>query len=386
MKKILVFLYLLSGFTAVAQIKSYTNEFLNIGAGAKALAMGGAQVASSSDGYSGYWNPAGLTKLKGNTILSAQHAEYFSGIGKYDFVSLVKPLNDKNATIGASFMRFAVDNIANTLFLVNPDGSIDYNNVTSFSSADYAVLLSFAKQIKKTKGVDNKGVDKEGKEEKERKEKIFNIGGNAKIIHRKVGTFAKAWGIGFDLGLQMEMGKWGFGAMLRDATSTVSAWSFSFTDREQQVFYSTNNEIPTQNSEIALPRIATGFFRDFQLDEKLRLRSEANVDITFDGKRNTLLAAGPVSFDPRIGAELVFAETISLRTGFANFQKALSDNDLNGNRKVWVFQPSLGIGAKYREVKFDYAFVNLANQSKPLYTHVISLSLNLVKRAQEEEE
>ena len=35
---------------ASAQFRKYSNEFLNIGAGARGLAMGGAQVASAEDG------------------------------------------------------------------------------------------------------------------------------------------------------------------------------------------------------------------------------------------------------------------------------------------------------------------------------------------------
>ncbi|RYZ46362.1 MAG: hypothetical protein EOP49_23430, partial [Sphingobacteriales bacterium] len=46
------------------QFRKYSNEFLNIGAGARGLAMGSAQVASVSDGSSGYWNPAGLVNVK----------------------------------------------------------------------------------------------------------------------------------------------------------------------------------------------------------------------------------------------------------------------------------------------------------------------------------
>ncbi len=36
-----------------AQFRKYSNEFLNIGAGARGLAMGSAQVASAQDGTAG---------------------------------------------------------------------------------------------------------------------------------------------------------------------------------------------------------------------------------------------------------------------------------------------------------------------------------------------
>ncbi|MFM7838808.1 MAG: hypothetical protein ACKO6K_04525, partial [Chitinophagaceae bacterium] len=53
-------LLVLSTSSLFAQFRKYSNEFLNIGAGARGLAMSGAQVASVKDGTSGYWNPAGL--------------------------------------------------------------------------------------------------------------------------------------------------------------------------------------------------------------------------------------------------------------------------------------------------------------------------------------
>ena len=61
MKRTLVILTLLTAVfsnRATAQFRKYSNEFLNIGAGARGLAMGGAQVASVTDGTAGYWNPA----------------------------------------------------------------------------------------------------------------------------------------------------------------------------------------------------------------------------------------------------------------------------------------------------------------------------------------
>jgi hypothetical protein len=46
---------------------------------------------------------------------------------------------------------------------------------------------------------------------------------------------------------------------------------------------------------------------------------------------------------------------------------------------VWIYQPSIGVGFKLKHIGIDYAFTNLANQSNPLYTHIFSLRLNLVK-------
>lgn len=351
-----VFLFQLTN----AQFRKYSNEFLNIGAGARGLAMGSAQIASVNDGTAGYWNPAGLVSIKDHPQINLMHAEYFAGIGKYDYASIAFPTANNKRTIGITGLRFAVDDIMNTLFLVEPDGSINYNNIQSFSSADYAFIFSFAQKIKET----------------ERKK--INFGVNAKVIHRSVGKFAKAWGFGLDAGLQMHKDKWRFGIAARDITSTFNAWSFTFTEREKEVLYLTNNEIPVKSTELTAPRLILGIGREFKLGQKASLLAEANIDVTFDGQRNTLISADPVSADPKLGLELNVNNVFFLRGGINNFQKALSDGDTVNQKKVWIYQPSAGAGFRMQNVAVDYAFTNLANQSNPLFTHVFSLRLNMV--------
>ena len=65
-----------------------------------------------------------------------------------------------------------------------------------------------------------------------------------------------------------------------------------------------------------------------------------------------------------------------VRGGITNFQKALSDGDTLNQKKVWIYQPSIGAGFKIRNVMLDYAFSNLANQENPLFTHIFSLRIN----------
>jgi hypothetical protein len=350
----------LISISSYSQFRKYSNEFLNIGAGARGLAMGSAQVASVNDGTAGYWNPAGLTGVKDHGNVNAMHAEYFAGIGKYDYVSLALPTAGNKRTIGISALRFAVDDIMNTLFLVEPDGSVNYNNIQSFSSADYAFIFSLAQKLKETTN------------------KNINFGINAKVIHRSVGSFAKAWGFGLDAGLQIKAGKWHFGIAGRDITTTFNSWSFSFTEKEKEALYLTNNDIPVKSTEMTAPRLVLGIGRDFRFSNKLSLLTEANLDLTFDGKRNTVLSADPISVDPKIGAELNINNAVYLRGGINNFQKALSDGDTLNQKRVWIYQPSAGAGFRLQNVRIDYAFTNLANQSNPLYTHVFSLQFDLV--------
>ena len=344
------------------QIRIYSNEFMNIGAGARAFGMGGAQVASVSDATAGYWNPAGLTAVKNDPSLSLMHAEYFAGIGKYDFGALAIPVANNKRTVGISFLRFAVDDIPNTLYLIEPDGSINYANLKSFSSADYAFIVSVAQKIKETK------------------DQSMSVGVNAKIIHRNVGTFAKAWGFGLDLGFQMKGKNWYVGAAAKDITTTFNAWSFSFTEREKEVLFLTNNEIPIKSTELTAPRLILGAAYDFRLGKGLTLKAEANIDLTFDGQRNTLISSPVINGDPKIGVELSIKNVFFLRGGIYNFQKTFADGDSLNQKKVWIYQPGAGAGFKLGNSFFvDYAFTNLANQSSPLYTHIVSLRLDLLK-------
>lgn len=346
--------------SSFAQFRKYSNEFLNIGAGARGLAMGNAQVASVMDGTAGYWNPAGLVGVKDNPNLNLMHAEYFAGIGKYDYASIAFPASNNKRTIAVTGLRFAVDDIMNTLFLVEPDGSINYNNIQAFSSADYAFLFSLAQKLKES---ENKNV---------------HFGLNAKVIHRNVGRFAKAWGFGLDAGLQIFSNNWKFGIVGRDITTTFNSWSFSFSEKEKEVLYLTNNEIPVKSTELTAPRLVLGVGHDFRFSDKISMLAEANIDLTFDGQRNTLISADPVSADPKLGLEFNISDVFFIRGGVNNFQKALSDGDTLNQKKVWIYQPSAGAGFRISNVTIDYAFSNLANQSNPLFTHVFSLRWDMI--------
>lgn len=346
----------------MGQFRKYSNEFLNIGAGARGLAMGSAQVASVNDGSAGYWNPAGLMNVKDQPQLNLMHAEYFAGIGKYDYASLTLPLKDKKRVIGLSLLRFAVDDIPNTIFLVEPDGTINFSNISKFSSADYAFLLSFAQQVKI-------------------KNKMLNGGINAKVIHRKAGDFTTAWGFGFDAGIQLQTEKWKLGIMARDITTTFNAWSFNLTEQMREVFYVTKNDIPVKSTELTAPRVILGGGYNFRINKSLNLLAEANFDLTFDGRRNTVIASDVISLDPKLGLEASWKNVFFVRGGINNFQQALADDDSTNTSKVWIYQPAIGAGFRISNVQIDYAFTNLANQSNPLYTHVFSLKADLKKKS-----
>jgi len=348
-------IFLFSGYLN-AQAPKYSNEFLAIGVGARGLSMGGAQVASVGDITSGYWNPAGLTQGTGDLQIGLMHAEYFAGIAKYDYGAIAAPI-DETRTIGFSVIRFAIDDIIDSTELIDADGNINYDRLKSFSAADYAFMFSYAKKT-----------NIEG----------FRYGGNIKVVHRKVGDFATAWGFGIDVGLQYQKNKWHFGAMARDITSTFNAWSFN-TEKLETVFLQTGNEIPENGLEITLPKLILGASWRSPIGANFSIEPEINFDFTFDGKRNVLIKSDPVSIEPHIGVEMGYHDFIFVRGGVANIQEV---KDIDGGTSK-IVSPSLGIGVKIKNVEVDYAFTKFGGSGESLYSNIFSLRIGLFKRSKE---
>jgi len=350
---ILLCLFLLGYQSVKATVPKYSNEFLALGVGARAFGMSNTQTALVNDVTASYWNPAGLTRIKSDRQISLMHAEYFAGIAKYDYGAIAMPM-DSSRCLAISLIRFGVDDIPNTIELIDPNGNIDYSKVTSFSIADYAFMISYAK----------------------RKSDIgLSYGMNTKIIYRNVGEFAKAWGFGLDVGLQLERNKWSFGAMGRDITSTFNAWNFTLSDRVKEVWQQTNNEIPDNHLEITLPKLLLGSAYNITISNKFELVTALDLDITFDGKRSVLLGTNIASFDPHWGFELAFKEFIFIRGGIGNYQR-VTNLDL---QKKANFQPNIGLGVRIGKIVIDYALTDIGDQSVALYSNVFSLKWNLEK-------
>ncbi len=330
----------------------YSNDFLAIGVGARALSMSNSNVASTNDVTSSYWNPVGLLDIEHDMQLGAMHAEYFAGIAKYDFAGIGRRLDDSSA-LGISLIRFGVDDIPNTINLVDRNGNIDYDRISSFSAVDYAALISYAKKL-----------SIEGLE----------VGGTAKIVHRTVGDMATSWGFGLDAGFRYRKGSWRFAALARDVTTTFNAWSFDLTERQKEVFKQTGNRIPKSSLELTMPRIHLGAARNFRISKKFDLLTELDVDITTDGKRNVLLVGDPFSAAPHFGFELSYDSFIFLRGGIGGFQRV----EATGGGKELLFRPNLGVGVNIKErLVIDYALTDIGDQTVAPYSNIFSLKYNI---------
>src|SRR5690606_1022535 len=130
-----------------------------------------------------------------------------------------------------------------------------------------------------------------------------------------------------------------FGITLKDITTTYTSWSFKLTDKEKAIFEQTNNEIPIQSYELMKPRFNIGVGYHFIPTEKaLNVYAELGLDLTNDGKRNTLIANKNISGDPKLGFELSYKKVLFLRGGITNIYKALDNSDTNNIKKYTTFQ------------------------------------------------
>lgn len=339
----------------------YSNEFLSIGAGARALGMAATQTAVADDVTAGFWNPASLTDLSHQYEVSLMHAEYFAGIANYDYGSFATPLDSLSA-LAISVVRFAVDDIPDTRFLYDANGRIDYDNIRFFSAADYAFLFSYARQIPKVKGL--------------------SIGANFKVIHRTVGSFANAWGFGLDAAATYRLKDWRLGLMLHDISGTFNAWTHN-SDMVADVYTQTGNVIPANTIEVTLPKASLGIARSWRLwESRFGILAAADLHLTFDGQRNVLFKSELTSIDPSVGLEIDYKNLAFVRAGVGNVQE-IKNFDGSTYR---VYQPDFGVGFRAGSISVDYALTDIGDRSESLYSHVFSLKFSIDRDRKQENE
>jgi long-subunit fatty acid transport protein len=149
MKKLFLFILILSlyCFDAKAQLFPVlggqragisTAQFLKIGVGGRASAMGDAFVAVSNDVSALYWNPAGLSQFNDNQIIFS-HNEWLVDIN-HDFLGAVYHLDDDNS-FGLAFTSLSMDKMQVTTEFA-PFGTGEY-----FGFSDIAIAISYSRKM-----------------------------------------------------------------------------------------------------------------------------------------------------------------------------------------------------------------------------------------------
>jgi hypothetical protein len=323
---------------------------MNIGVDAAALGMSNAVVSQTADVNSGYWNPAGLVNLEDNQ-LALMHSSYFANIANYNYIAYGMPLDNRSA-VGVSLIRFGVDDILDTTQLIDDEGNINYDRISTFSTADYGLTFSYARKLP----LDG-----------------LNFGVNAKVIRRIIGDFASSWGFGLDAGIQFENDSgWKFGVMARDITTTYNTWSIDEEKFEQisGAVEGQNQELP-ETTEITIPKLEFGMSKKWIFNYDYSLLAAANLNVRFE-ENNDIFSTSFASINPALGFEFGYTDLVFLRGGVGNFQ---NERQIDNSENL-TFQPNFGVGFKYKGIQIDYAFTDIGDQSAALYSNVFSLKID----------
>jgi hypothetical protein len=323
---------------APAHATKYAAEFLRIPVGARAVGMGGAFTAVADDATASWWNPAGMVYLPYKEVIP-QHQEKFGSLANHDFIGAVLPLDGAKGhrqAVGVGLLRFGVDDIPITprpsglvagrdFIDSGTDGDpdtrdangtqgdglwepgerllISSDNLFMASSADIAVLLSYARQ----------------------KSEHWAFGGNLKFVRQSIpdtlpGEHVTSFGAGLDAGaLYMPTDAVTVGATLKDLTTTYLAWSNGSREKVD-------------------PSLDLGVALNFKPAARHALTWAMDLDWDFDNRRlDSELHLGRVTGDLHTGLEYWYRNLLALRSG-------VSGKDL-----------AFGAGLRYKQIGVDYA-------------------------------
>lgn len=153
----------------ITKVGTTAAQFLKLGVGARAVALGGTFVAQANDLSALYWNPAGLSKLNGSAVQLAR-TDYLAGIN-YNFAGFGTSLGNLG-TIAASLI-FLDSGSMQVRTEEAPEGTGE-----EFDVQNFALQLSFGKAL----------TDK------------FSIGTTVKYIQETI-WHSSASAMAFDVGL-----------------------------------------------------------------------------------------------------------------------------------------------------------------------------------------
>ena len=148
MKKVILIIFLLTGiFETSAQLFPVlggqragisTAQFLKIGVGGRASALGDAFVALANDASALYWNPAGLSQFSTNEVFFS-HNKWVADIN-HDFLGAVYHLDESNS-FGVALTSLSMADMPVTTEYA-PFGTGEY-----FGFGDLALAVTYSRRM-----------------------------------------------------------------------------------------------------------------------------------------------------------------------------------------------------------------------------------------------
>lgn len=314
-KKILIaILIATSNLFAQTKVGSTAAPFLNIGIGPRAIAMGGAFVATANDATSLYWNPAGAARAQSNSA-SFSHANWFADIS-YNWAGAVLYLGNFGA-VGLSVDYLDYGDMEVTT-LSEPEGTGEI-----FNPQDLVIALSYGYNL----------TDR------------FSIGGSVKYINQKIwNTSANA--VAVDLGVLFISDMYG---LRIGATITNFGTDMQLDGKDLFIQTDINTQVNGNNDQI-LAKLNTD---SYPLPLTFRIGLAMDV-LDLDNQRFTVgvdaLHPNDNAESLNIGGEYVLFNILSLRGGYKSLFLKNSEEGL-----------TLGFGINYNlatdlGLSFDYAY------------------------------
>lgn len=338
MKKLLVIyisfigLWALMPLATLGQTKvgSTAAPFLNIAIGSRAIAMGGAFVASANDVTALYYNPAGISRMQSNGAYF-EHSRWFADIS-YNWAGALLNLSDYGS-VGLSVTYLDYGEIEVTT-LSEPDGTGEM-----FTPYDLCFAVSYAYNL--TDG--------------------FSVGGSVKYINQKI-YHSSASAAAMDLGVLFLSDVYG----LRIGASISNfGTDMKLDGKDLYVQYDISPSTNGNNDQI-LAKLNTDSY-----PLPLLFRVGVAMDVL-----NTDMHKFTVGVDAlhpndnaesiNVGAEYTFYNLLSLRGGYKSL---FLDNSEEGL--------TLGVGVNYEfspglDLYFDYAYQDFGKFD---YTQHFSLGI-----------
>lgn len=292
-----------------------TAQFLKIGVGGRAAALGESFIAISDDASALYWNPAGLAQFDKNQLIIS-HNIWVVDIN-HDFIGVVYHLDSDNS-FGASLTAVTMDDMPVTTEFA-PFGNGEY-----FGFSDIAVSVSYARKMTQQ----------------------FSFGGTIKYVEETLDKI-KMRGVMIDLGTYYRTG-------LGSTRFAVTVSNFGSELAPDGEIILVGNRTNSEWQSFAPPTIfRIGFaFEPFE-NEEHRVTTSIQLNHPNDNSENIV-----------VGAEYAWQKMFFLRGGYK----------FNVDEQNYSFGLGLNVPISLAEFTLDYAFTNFQRLGS---AHRFSITLGL---------